>query len=381
MSAAIAAPSVTPKTVPLLKVHVPPGAADALRGVLSSGFLADGAQVQQFEDNLRAFIGTPHITAMSDISGAITLALYMAGVRPGDEVIVSPMVCTASTMPIANLFARPVWCDVDPLTGMPDARSIPALITNRTKAILTYHWSGDVADIDGIAEVARAHGLKTIDDASDAFGAEYRGKRVGNTGADYTAFSFQAVKHLTCGEGGALCFKDESEADRARWLKRYGIHRPSFRLPNGDLNEKSDIPVAGYNFYMTNIAAAIGVEQFRGADTLLARYRENGRFFDEALRGIPGITRVPRPPESLSAYWTYTFLAERRTALIDALKAAGIASQRLHVRNDVYSCFGDPARDLPGVDYFDQRTLSIPCGWWVTDSDRERIVETLTNGW
>ena len=185
--------------IPLLKVHMPPTAPEAVSAALKSGYLADGIQVQQFEDSLRAFVGNPNVAAMSDISGAVTLALFMAGVRPGDEVITSPMVCTASTMPIANLSAHPVWCDIDPLTGMPDPERIPEVISERTRAILVYHWSGDVADIDGINQVARAHGLKTIDDASDGFGAEYKGKRLGNTGMDFTAYSFQAVKHITCG--------------------------------------------------------------------------------------------------------------------------------------------------------------------------------------
>jgi dTDP-4-amino-4,6-dideoxygalactose transaminase len=368
-------------SIPLLKVRMPVSAPEAVSAVLKSGYLADGAQVQNFEDLLRSFIGNPQVAALSDISGAITLALFMAGVRPGDEVITSPMVCTATTMPIANLFARPVWCDVDPLTGMLDPERIPELISEKTRAILIYHWGGDVADIDAINAVAHGHGVKTIEDASDGFGAEYKGKRLGNTGSDFTAYSFQAVKHLTCGEGGALFFKSAEDTERAKWLKRYGIHRPSFRLPNGDLNEKSDIPLAGYNFYLNNISATIGVEQFKCADALVSRYRENGRFYDECLRHIPGVTLVRRHAESVSAYWTYTLLAERRTDLIQALREAGIASQRLHVRNDIYSCFDSPRRDLPGVDYFDQYALSIPCGWWVTDSDREVIVETIRKGW
>ena len=367
--------------VPLLKVNMPATAMAALTPVLQSGILADGAQVQQFEDLLRTFVGNPNLTAVSDISGGITLALYMAGVRPGDEVITPPMNCVATTMPIANLFARPVWCDVDPLTGMPDAQKLPELITEKTKAILYYHWSGDVADIGAIHEVALAHGLKTVSDASDAFGAEYQGKRLGNTEADFTVYSFQAVKHITCGEGGAVFFKSAEDADQARWLKRYGIHRPSFRLANGDLNEKSDIPLAGYNFYLTNVAATIGVEQFKNVEAYIARYRENGCFYEQNLRNIPGITLVRRRSDSVSAYWTYTLLAERRTEFIQSLKAAGIASQRLHVRNDIYSCFHSPAGDLPGVDYFDQRTISIPCGWWVTDEDRAGIVDTIRKGW
>ena len=367
--------------IPLLKVHMPPSAADAMTPVLKSGYLADGAQVQQFEDSLAKFVGNPNMTAMSDISGAVTLALFMAGVRPGAEVISSPMTCTATTMPIANLFARPVWCDVDPLTGMPDAKSVESLISDKTKAILTYHWGGDVADVDAIQGVARAHGIKTIDDAADGFGAEHKGKRLGNHGADFTTYSFQAVKHITCGEGAALFFNNSEDADRAKWLKRYGIHRPSFRLPNGDLNEKSDIPVAGYNFYLNNVCATIGVEQFPHVESLVARYRDNGGFFDEHLNGIDGIQLVRRVPDSIPAYWTYNLLAERRTDLINVLKQAGIGAQRLHVRNDVYSCFESGRSVLPGVDYFDQRALSIPCGWWVTDADRMMIVDTIRKGW
>jgi dTDP-4-amino-4,6-dideoxygalactose transaminase len=349
--------------------------------VLASGYLADGAEVQEFEDGLRTFIGNPNVTAMSDISGAITLALYMAGVRPGDEVIATPMVCTASTMPVANLFARVVWCDVDPLTGMMDAQQIPQLVTERTRAILVYHWSGDVADIHGIQAMARRYNLKTVEDASDAFGAEYRHARIGNTGMEFTAFSFQAVKHLTTGEGGALFFNDAGDADRARWLKRYGIHRPSFRLPDGDLNENSDIPLAGYNFYMNNIAATIGVQQLPHVESIVSRHRENGQFFDEQLRDIPGITQLRRQPDAASAYWTYTLLADRRPDFIRALKAAGITSQRLHIRNDIYSCFDSSGRELPGVEYFGQRAVSIPCGWWVSDSDRAAIVDAIRKGW
>ncbi len=359
---------------------MPGTVCEALRPVLASGYLADGEQVRQFENLLRAYVGNPNVTAMSDISGAITLALFMADVRPGDEVIVSPMCCTATTMPIANLFARPVWCDVDPLTGMMDANQVPGLITLKTKAILLYHWSGDVADIDVINDVAHALGLKTVEDAADSFGAKYKGNRLGNNGTDFTAYSFHAVKHITTGEGAALFFASEEDADRAQWLKRYGIHQPSFRLPNGDLNPKSDIPVAGYNFYMNNIAATIGIEQFKHVETIVERYRENGRFYDEALKDIPGVRLLKRRSDSVSAYWTHTLLVEQRDDLIRKLREDGIASQRLHIRNDIYSCFNADRRELPGVDKFDSQAVSIPSGWWVTPKDREYIVDCIRKG-
>src|SRR5512137_2585509 len=174
--------------IPLFKVHMPADAAAALATTLASGYLAHGVQVDEFERGLAAYVGNPRVSAMSEISGALTLALYLAGVRPQDEVIVSPMVCLATSMPVANLFARPLWCDVDPATGMLDPAGVAELVTPRTRAIIAHHWSGDVADLQALQEAARAHGLKLIEDASEAFGAEYRGRRLGNHGSDFCVY-------------------------------------------------------------------------------------------------------------------------------------------------------------------------------------------------
>jgi perosamine synthetase len=123
-------------TIPLFKVNMPAGAGAALEATLAGGYLAHGAKVEEFEGKLAAYTGNPRVCALSEVSGALTLALFMAGVRPQDEVIVSPMVCLATSMPIANLFARPRWCDVDPATGMLDPARIADLVTPRTRAIL-----------------------------------------------------------------------------------------------------------------------------------------------------------------------------------------------------------------------------------------------------
>lgn len=371
------------KPIPLFKAFIPDTALEALQPVLESGQLASGDKIRQFEQMLGDYVGNPRLTGMSDVSGALTLALFMAGVRPGDEVITSPLACTATTMPIANLFARPVWCDVDPQTGMPDGNRITALITPRTRAVLLYHWSGDVGDIDGINAVARRHGIKTLDDASEAFGAEYKGRRLGNNGSDFTVYSFHAVKHITTGEGAALFVSSKEDSERAKWLKRYGIHQPSFRLPNGDLNPDSDIPVAGFNFYLNNIAAALGVEQFKHVEGIVGKHRENGQFYDEALNSMLGLKLLRRRQDSVSGYWTYSLLAERRNDLMRKLHQLSIGAQRLHLRNDHYACFGESRAsiDLPGVDAFDRENLSIPCGWWVTREDRERIADCIRAGW
>jgi perosamine synthetase len=367
--------------IPLFKVNIPHQVSEVIEPVLYSGYLADGLQVKQFEQILGDYIGNSQVTALSDISGAITLALFMAGVRPGDRVITSPLACTATTMPIANLFADPIWCDVNPYTGMMEANQIAALITPKTKAILLLHWSGDVAEIEEIINIAHTNGIKVIEDASEAFGAECKGKRLGNHGADFTAYSFQAIRHITTIEGAALFCANAEDAEQAKWLKRYGINRSSFRLPNGDFNQDSDIPIAGYNFYLNNVNAAIGIEQFQNIDAVVNRYRENGDYYSQALKKIDGVELLHRRSDSISAYWTYTILVDRRNDLIAKLKDKGIEAQRLHIRNDIYSCFGTGKQNLPGVDFFGERTLSIPCGWWVSDRDRSYIVDSIREGW
>jgi perosamine synthetase len=191
------------------------------------------------------------------------------------------------------------------------------------------------------------------------------------------------VRQITAGEGAALFCASADDFEQARRLRRYGIHQPSFRLADGDLNPASDIPVPGFNFYMNNIAATIGLEQFAFADDIVERQRANGRYYDGALAGVPGLTLLARRADAVSGYWTYSLRAERRADLARKLHANGIGCQRLHLRNDRYSCFARDRRDgqLPGVDVFDRENLSIPCGWWVGPGERERIAACIRAGW
>jgi perosamine synthetase len=367
--------------IPLFKVRLPAAVVDALGRTLASGHLAQGAQIGEFESGLKQLLGTARLCAISDASAGLTLALFLSRVGPSDEVIISPLSCLATTMPAANLFAKPVWCDVDPDTGMPDASHIRRRVTERTRAVIVYYWSGNPADIEALKP--SAPDAKFIADASEAFGAEFGGRSLALAAADFTVYSFSAVRHITTGEGGALIASRPEDLELAIRIRRYGIHQPTFRLPNGDLNPDSDIAVPGFNFPMNNIAATLGIEQLREAASVIERYRANGGYFDGALAGVPGIRLLRRPPGSIPGYWTYSLRAERRADLMRKLHENRIGAQRLHLRNDLYGCFSHArsAEPLPGVDAFDLENLSIPCGWWVTDGDRERISACIRSGW
>ena len=373
--------NVQRRDIPLYRVHMPPEAHGALQEVLYSGQIASGPNVARFETLLGNYLGNPYVTSTSDVSSSIVQCLYMAGVRPGDEVIASPMACLATNMPIRNLFANVVWCDIDPRTGNMDPNCIEDLLTERTRAILVYHWAGYPADLDAITQVAKRFSIPVVDDAGEALGAEYHGNKIGHTGSDFTVFSFHAVRHITTGEGAAIAFGDPNDYEHGRWLKRYGIHQPSFRDASGEIDPSSEIQHAGYNNYMNHIAATIGVTQMPYLASIVARHQENGRFYDETLSGVPGLTLLHRLPGALPAYWVYTLLAERRDDLLRHLRSHGVYASKVHARNDAYACFGPRQKPLPGVDRFEATSLSIPCGWWVSAEDRERVAELIRQGW
>ncbi|TAN42038.1 MAG: aminotransferase class V-fold PLP-dependent enzyme [Nitrospirae bacterium] len=356
---------------------MPQHAAGIISEVMATGQVAIGPNIAKFEGLLRNYLGNPFIMATGDISNSLALCLFMAGVRPGDEVIMSPLVCLATSCPVRNLFADIRWCDVEPMTGNIDPADISKKITQKTKAIVVYHWAGNPAELDEIHAVARAHNIAVIEDAGEAFGAEYHGRKIGNTGSDYTVFSFYPNRHLTTIDGGAIACASQDGYEKAYWLKRYGIHQPTFRCEDGEINPDSDIPVAGWNLYMSHVAASIGIAQMDHIQDIVSRHYDNGCYYDEKLSDIRGITVLKRPVDSRSAFWVYTFLVQDRDHLLASLRNAGVQASKVHLRNDIYTCFGAKRNDLPGVDYFSAHSLSIPSGWWVDDQDRARIVDII----
>lgn len=348
-----------------------------MSGVFETGEIATGPNVDKFEKLLGEYLGNPWVTTTCDISTALTLCLFQAGVRPDDDVLVSPLACLSTTCPVRNLFANVRWCDIDPNTGNIDAADIARKITSRTKAIIVYHWAGNPADLAAIHAVARTHNLPVIEDAGEALGAEYQGLKIGATASDFTVFSFYPNRHLTTIEGAAIACAREEDYENLRWLKRYGIHQPTFRDAEGEIDPESDIPVAGWNGYMSHVAASIGVTQMKHLPSIVSRHQENGFYYDEMLAAIPGLTVLRRPPNSRSAHWVYTFLVQKRDHLLKRFRQMGVHASKVHLRNDVYTCFGTSSMAMPGVDYFSAHCLSIPCGWWVSKNDRARIADVV----
>lgn len=360
--------------LPLVKVAMPPKERlmPALEQVLYSGMIGEGEAVYAFERRFGAQFGLPTALATNSGTGALHVALLLAGAGPGREVITTSMTAEPTNTVIMQTGATPVFADVDPETGNLAVDAVAAAITDRTAAICVVHYAGYPADLAGLRAIADRHGVALVEDCAHALGARYGGKPIGTIG-DSAIYSLQAIKHMTTVDGGVLALRDAKQAALARQLRWFG-------LTKGVPRTEVDLARPGYKYNMSNVTATIGLAQLDHIDPLIARHRDNGRFFDRALEGISGIRPAKLIEGSDPSYWLYTLLADDSDAVEACLAAANVSASKLHRPNHSHSAFAPFAGPLPGLDEFYRRLVHIPCGWWVGDDDRERIVDALTKG-
>lgn len=370
--------------IPLHKVFMPPQPGfdemmGDLRRVLSSGWIGEGPQVAKFESVLKPILGSDNVSLVNACTSALTLALRIAGVGPGSEVITTALTCSATNLPIVLAGASPVWADIDPKTGNILPSSIRERITPRTRAIMVVHWGGVPVDLDDVRVIADAHGIKVIEDAAHALGATYKGKPIGSH-SDFVCFSLQAIKHVTAGDGGILVCRSSVDHARARSLRWFGIDRE--RRVENDLGYADwNVVEAGYKFNLNDIAATIGLAQIPYLPDILSARRANALTYSHALNGLKRIEVPPPEQSNTSACWLYTVLLNDSGAqpdFIRYLSDSGIASGVVHMRNDRGGVFSPYRRDdLPGLDDFSSRMVCIPCGDSISEADRARIIDVI----
>jgi perosamine synthetase len=362
-------------SIPLFKVLLPPRAAlmPALEDVLYSGQISEGPPVREFERRFCEFLGARYAASFSSGTAALHTALLIADVGPDADVVTTAMTAEPTNLAIKHAGAHVVWADVDSHNGNLDPDAVAARITPRTKAIMVVHYAGIPAPLRRLMPIAEEHGIPIVEDAAHALGARYGGRPIG-THSRFVIFSFQAIKHMTTVDGGMLMLQSAEEHERARLLRWFGIDRDEPRT-------EVDVSTVGFKYHMNNVTATIGLIALEHLQPAVERHIENGRFFDRELRGLDGLDLCVWDDEAEPAYWMYTVLAERRDDLARHLADEGITASPVHRRNDLHSVFADSRAQLPGLDTFAERMLHLPCGWWVTDEDRERIVDAIRRGW
>lgn len=352
--------------IPLFKVGMTPQAAVNVAQVLASGYVGQGPVVEQFEILLQKALYAP-VRPLTTSSGtaALTLAYRLIGIGPGDEVISTPMTCSATNLPLLHLGATIIWADVDPMTGLLDPEDVQRKLTRKTKAVVAVDWGGQPADYRALRRVA--DGIPLVEDAAHAFGATLHGSAVAHSGGSWIAWSFQAIKHLTTGDGGALLVPAD-QYERAKRLRWFGLDRTA----NSDFRAGQDIPEPGDKFHLNDVAAAIGVANLPLALQHRLQHRAHAAWLQERFSLSRGAMIGG------GSWWVYTLLSDQRDALQAHLTANGIASSQVHARNDRLTCFRQmPPQELPGVDTFSATQLAIPCGWWLTEADLQHIAAAV----
>ncbi|HEY5515907.1 MAG TPA: DegT/DnrJ/EryC1/StrS family aminotransferase [Pengzhenrongella sp.] len=330
-----------------------------------------GHFISDFEASFAAAVGTRHAVATNNGTTALHLALTAIGVGPGDEVIVPALTYIATANAVRYCGATPVFADVEPDTMNLDPADLERRITPRTKAVIPVHLYGHPADMTAISEIARAHELIMVEDAAEAHGSRVNGRSVGSLG-HLGVFSFFGNKIITTGEGGAVTTDDDDLAARLRLLRGQGMD-PQRRYWFTDV---------GFNYRMTNIAAAIGLAQLERFETMLERRREIAALYTRLLGPATGITLPVERPGTQRVDWLYTvliggFTTEQRNTLIDLLREDGIETRPVFYPLHLMPPYEGSGGPFPVSERLGAEGISLPTHVLLTDDDVTTVCEAL----
>jgi len=295
--------------IPISKPSLGAEEREAVSRVLEKGYLAQGEEVERFEQEWASYIGTRFAVATNSGTSALHIALACLGIGNGDEVITTPFSFIASASSIVMQRATPIFCDIDPRTYNLNPQQIEDRIDGKTRAIVTVHLYGQPCDMGSILAIAQKHNLHVIEDACQAHGAEYRGRKVGSIG-DIGVFSFYPTKNMTTGEGGIITTNDKGVAEKAGRLRNHGQE------------QRYEHEILGYNYRMTNIAAAIGLVQLKKLEQFNGKRIKNAAYYNQNLN-----TKIQKPSEIdkvRHVFHQYTIRVKDRKPFINYLEDKGI---------------------------------------------------------
>lgn len=366
------------KSIRLSKSSIGAAEKQAVVGVLDREFLGMGAEVQQFETALSLFFGR-QVLCVANGTAAVHLAVQACGIGTGDEVLVPSLTYVASFQAISATGAKPVACDIDPQTCILDWRDAELRLTARTKAVMPVHYSGGVGDLDGIYAFAKRHGLRVIEDAAHAFGTLQRGKRVGGFG-DVACFSFDGIKNITSGEGGCVVTDDLVVLHRIQDARLLGVEKDTEKRYSGQRSWEFDVTAQGWRYHMSNIMAAIGIEQLKRFPEMAAIRQRLARRYDELLLGHSRIRPLPRDYNTVvpHIYPVRILGMSDRKALQAQLMVKGIQTGFHYQPNHDLSLYRDPAAlPLPVTDAVFPELLTLPLHADLTDQDVDAVCAQL----
>ncbi len=369
--------------IPITKPHLGREESEAARAVVESGWVTQGPKVAQFERAVADYCGTAEAVAVSSCTAALHLALLVLEVGPGDEVICPSMSFIATANAICYTGARPVFADVDPLTYNLDPDSARAAITPRTKAVMLVHQIGLPADLDRFLALGEQYGLKILEDAACAIGSRYQGRPIGGHG-EMACFSFHPRKVITTGEGGMITTDNAAYAARLRLLRQHGMTVPDTVRHGAAKVIIEEYACLGYNYRMTDVQAAIGIEQVKKLDGIVRRRRELAARYTEALRDHPWL-RPPHVPQYAEPnYQSYAVQLTGdaplgRDELMQRLLDEGIATRRGIMLSHLEPPYRDGQRggDLKASETASEKSILLPLFPEMTEAQQQKVIERM----
>lgn len=375
--------------LPFSRPSISRAAIDDVVACLESGWITTGPRVGQFTEALKDYLQAPYVLPLASATAGLHLTLLALGIKPGDEVITTPMTFAATLNTIVLAGGKPVLVDVDPGTYNMDLNKLEDAITDKTRVIMPVHFAGLPVDLDNLYAIANRHNLRVVEDSAHAIGAEYKGTPIGGAG-DIQVFSFHPTKNMTTGEGGCVATRDEVLAKKIGLLRFHGIDREAWNRYGKGGTQDYEIVMPGFKYNMMDIQAAIGLHQLRELDQFVARRTELVNRYQEALLDWPQWTLPATPAyEHKHAWHIYTPLLNElvadmgRDELMNAMKekniGTGLHYRAVHLYPFYRERFGFMPGDFPHAENIAERIISLPLFPAMTDAEHDRVLDVMYN--
>ncbi|WP_147819903.1 DegT/DnrJ/EryC1/StrS family aminotransferase [Salidesulfovibrio onnuriiensis] len=359
---------------------------DEVVASMKSGWLGTGPKVARFESHFAAYTGAIHAAAFNSCTAALHLSLVALNLKPGDEVITTPLTFCASVNAIIHAGATPVLADVDPVTGNIDPECIRAKITERTRAILPVHYAGRACDMDAIMALAREYDLRVVEDCAHAIETRYKGRHAGTFG-DFGCFSFYVTKNVVTGEGGMVVTRSEQDIQRIKVLGLHGMSADAWKRFSDEGYKHYMVVEAGFKYNMMDIQAAIGIHQLKRVEECLVRRREIWGMYDEAFADLPIGIPAPEEPDTRHARHLYTILVDEaecgvsRDRFLERMtkENIGVGVHYLSIPEHPYyqQNYGWKPEETPVATRIGRQTLSLPLSAKLTDQDAADVIQAV----
>lgn len=364
------------KLIPVSRPSIGAEELEEIKKVFESGWLGLGEWVMKFENTLKEFLGAKNVIAVNTGTTALHISLDALGVKKGDEVIVPSLTFVATLQAIMLTGATPIFCDIEEESLNMDVEDFKKRITKKTKVVIPVHCGGFSCEMDEILNIAHSKNIKVVEDAAHAFGSFYKKRKIGSFG-DVTCFSFDPIKNITCGEGGAIATSDKKLAQIIYKKRILGIDKDTWSRYKHKRDWFYNVTTLGFRYHMSNINAAIGLIQIKKFDNFMKRKKEIVKQYDSNFKDILQIKLLKRDYEN-TAPFNYIIRAKKsRDKLMEFLKERSIDSGVHYIPNHLQPFFKNFATKLPVTETVWQEILTLPLYFDMTDEEVGKVIDSV----